>query len=56
MVVAAYNMREEEGIDEANYFLRLREVLKLPLRRGRPEGMPAGNRGESALDRMEQIT
>ena len=42
MVLAAYNMREEEGIDEANYFLRLREVLKLPLHRGRPEGMPAG--------------
>ena len=30
MVYAAYNMQEEEGIDESNYFLRLREVLELP--------------------------
>ena len=42
MVLAAYNMQEEEGIDESNYFLRLREVLGLPAFRGRPEGMPAG--------------
>lgn len=44
MVYAAYNMQgeEEEGIDESNYFLRLREVLGLTLYRGRPEGLPAG--------------
>lgn len=42
LVSAAYNMHEEEGIDESNYFLRLRDVLNLPPRRGRPEGMPAG--------------
>lgn len=42
MVFAAYNMQEEEGIDEANYFLRLREVLELPQERGRPDGLPAG--------------
>jgi len=43
MVYAAYNMQEEEGVDEKNYFLRLREVLGLPQSQGRPEGMlPAG--------------
>jgi hypothetical protein len=42
LVFAAYHMQEEEGIDESNYFLRLREVLELPPHRGRPEGMPAG--------------
>ncbi len=42
MVFAAYNMQEEEGIDESNYFFRLREILNLPLYRGRPEGMPTG--------------
>ena len=43
MVYAAYNMQEEEGIDESNYFLRLRKVLGLPLyERGRPEGLPPG--------------
>jgi hypothetical protein len=42
MVFAAYNMQEEEGIDESNYFLRLREVLGLPHFRGRPDGMPPG--------------
>lgn len=42
LVFAAHNMQEEEGIDESNYFLRLREVLELPPHRGRPEDMPAG--------------
>ena len=43
MVYAAYNMQEEEGVDEKNYFLRLREVLGLSQSHGRPEGMlPAG--------------
>jgi hypothetical protein len=39
MVLAAYKMQEEEGIDETNYFLRLREVLGLPQIQRRPEGM-----------------
>jgi len=47
LVFAAYNMQEEEGIDESNYFLRLRKVLELPHYRGRPEGLPAG--AEEAL-------
>ena len=42
MVFAAYNMQEEDGIDESNYFLRLREVLGLPHYQGRPDGMPPG--------------
>jgi hypothetical protein len=43
MVLAAYNMQEEEGINETNYFLRLRELLDLPPVQRRPEGMtPAG--------------
>jgi hypothetical protein len=42
MVFAAYNMQEEEGVDESNYFLRLREVLGLPHFQGRPDGMPPG--------------
>jgi len=42
MVFAAYHMQEEEGIDETNYFHRLREVLALPEGRGRPDGLPAG--------------
>lgn len=43
MVVAAHRMLEEEGVDESNYFLRLREVLHLPPFRGRPDGMPSGS-------------
>ncbi len=43
MVIAAYHMQEEEGIDESNYFLRLREVLHLPTLPGRPDGMPSGS-------------
>jgi hypothetical protein len=42
MVFAAYNMQEEEGIDDSNYFLRLQEVLGLPQYQGRPDGMPPG--------------
>lgn len=42
MVLAAYRMQEEEGIDESNYFLRLREGLHLTPLRGRPDGMPPG--------------
>ena len=42
MVFAAYQMHEEEGIDETNYFLRLRELLGLPVQQGRPDGMNAG--------------
>jgi hypothetical protein len=42
MVLAAYNMQDEEGIDESNYFLRLREVLDLPQEKGRPDGLRAG--------------
>lgn len=42
MVFAAYNMQEEEGIDDSNYFLRFREVLGLPHVQGRPDGMPPG--------------
>ena len=42
MVFAAYNMQEEEGIDEANYFLRLREALGMPTLQGRPVGMATG--------------
>lgn len=42
LVLAAYKMQEEEGIDQSNYFLRLREVLGLPPHQGRPDGMPAG--------------
>lgn len=43
LVYAAYNMQEEEGIDESNYFRRLREVLGLPVyQRGRPDGLPPG--------------
>ena len=43
MVFAAYRMLEEEGIDESNYFYRLRKELGLPLEHGRPDGMPAGS-------------
>jgi hypothetical protein len=43
MVLAAYRMQEDEGIDETNYFLRFREVLRLPEDKGRPDGMPAGD-------------
>lgn len=43
LVYAAYNMQEEEGIDESNYFRRLREVLGLPVyQSGRPDGLPPG--------------
>lgn len=42
MVLAAHNMQDEEGIDETNYFLRLRDLLWLPDGRGRPDGMPPG--------------
>lgn len=42
LVFAAYNMQEEAGIDESNYFLRLREVLGLAPHQGRPDDMPAG--------------
>ncbi len=42
MVLAAYEMHEEDGIDESNYFLRLRELLDLPVGRGRPDGLSAG--------------
>jgi len=42
MVLAAHNMQDEEGIDETNYFLRLRELLWLPDGRGRSDGMPPG--------------
>ena len=42
MVLAAYRMQEEAGIDESNYFLRFREVLELPPIPGRPDGMPPG--------------
>lgn len=42
LVFAAYNMQEADGIDESNYFLRLREVLGLPSDRGRPVGLPTG--------------
>ena len=42
-VLASYRMQEEEGIDESNYFLRLREVLRFPPERGRPDGMDAGS-------------
>lgn len=42
MVYAAYKMHDEEGIDETNYFLRLREALGLLPIPGRPEGMPPG--------------
>lgn len=41
MVYAAHNMQEEAGIDDANYFIRLRELLNLPGER-RPDGLPAG--------------
>jgi hypothetical protein len=52
MVFAAYNMQEEGGIDESNYFLRLREVLGLPHFQGRPDGMPPGAE-ETPLEGME---
>lgn len=42
MVLAAHNMQDEEGIDETNYFVRLRDLLWLANGRGRPDGMPAG--------------
>jgi len=42
MVLAAHNMQDEEGIDETNYFVRLRDLLWLADGRGRPDGMPAG--------------
>ena len=42
MVLAAHNMQDEEGIDETNYFVRLRNLLGLANGRGRPDGMPAG--------------
>lgn len=42
MVLAACRMKEEEGVDESNYFLRLREILGLKPIRGRPKGMPPG--------------
>lgn len=42
MVLAAYNMQDEEGVDETNYFLRLRSLLRLTGGRGRPDGMRAG--------------
>ena len=47
MVLAAHNMQDEEGIDETNYFVRLRDLLWLANGRGRPDGMPAG--AEEAL-------
>lgn len=43
LVLAAYNMHEEEGIDQSNYFIRLRELLALPESRGRPEGLERGD-------------
>jgi hypothetical protein len=42
MVLAAYRMQDEEGVDESNYFRRLREVLGLPLVYGRPIEIPPG--------------
>lgn len=42
LVLAAYAMQEEEGIDESNYFRRLREILGLPAKTGRPDGLPPG--------------
>ncbi len=43
MVLAAHRMQEDEGIDESNYFLRLRETMRLSVRQGRPAGMPPGS-------------
>lgn len=39
MVLAAYNMHDDNEINESNYFSRLRELLHLPMEVGRPEGM-----------------
>ena len=41
MVYAAHNMQEEVGIDDGNYFIRLRELLNLQ-GEGRPDGLPPG--------------
>jgi hypothetical protein len=42
MVLAAYNMHDDEGVDETNYFVRLRDLLWLATGYGRPDGMKAG--------------
>lgn len=42
MVLAAHNMQDEDGIDETNYFVRLRDLLWLTGGYGRPAGLPAG--------------
>lgn len=56
MVLAAYRMHEEEGIDESNYFLRLRELLRLPSERCRPDGMVAGSEEPLWLAWNDHIT
>ncbi|MGD9818027.1 MAG: hypothetical protein AB7V04_04925 [Desulfomonilaceae bacterium] len=49
MVYAAHNMQEEEGIDDGNYFVRLRELLNMP-GTGRPDGLPSGKEEPLWLD------
>ena len=53
MVFAAYNMQEEEGIDESNYFFRLREILSASLS-GKTRRHAHWDR-RTPLEGMEQI-
>ncbi len=47
LVLAAYQMAEEEGINQNNYFRRLKEILGLSTsEKGRPPGMSQGDKEE----------
>ena len=49
MVYAAHNMQEADGIDDSNYFIRLRDLLNMP-GTGRPDGLPPGREEPLWLD------
>ncbi len=50
MVLAAYQMAEEERINQNNYFHRLKEILGLPVsEKSRPPGMNQGDKEEEPL-------
>jgi len=42
LVLAAYKMREDESVNDSNYFQRLSQVMSLRGNPGRPEGLPPG--------------
>lgn len=49
MVIAASYMVDEEEYSQTNYFVRLREVLGLPVDTGRPPGMDGKDIGKEEL-------